>query len=164
MSNIDKIVADYGTCKKAWEIGLRIESVFWWRESKQQENIELVLITRNDVDKTFLRVSTGLTSVQYSDDEFISAPTAEEIPLPDIDTFYKLDIHISGDLRFLSLYGDQYNDSEIYYIEIKDKNADIEINEATARLKMAIWLIENVPETRKWYVENGLIKPEGNHE
>ena len=45
----------------------------------------------------------------------------------------------------------------------QDSNEHIELyidnpNEATARLKMAIWLIKNVPEARQWYIDNGYLK------
>lgn len=33
MSNIEKIVADYETCRKVWEIGLRVESLFKYEDA-----------------------------------------------------------------------------------------------------------------------------------
>lgn len=138
----EKIVADYETCKKAWDIGLRIESVFGWRvwaiDTDEQEQ---KVIYTPDFNKDY------------------PAPTAEEVPLPDSDSFdYYLKTDVSSGVRYLSLFERcKEEDEELHCIEIVYKHKKFEINEATARLRMTIWLIENVEEAKEWYIKQGFL-------
>ena len=146
MANIEKIVADYETCKKAWEMGLRLESVFRFFYSKQ------------GIWGTKIELRTGLDSFVGEDSFgfYYPAPTAEEVPLPD---YFRDNINIS-------IKCDRDYCFAIYLKKGKKKKHQLDrfryglyekFNEATARLQMAIWLIENVGEARRWYIDNNYL-------
>ena len=112
--SVEKIVADFETCKKAAEIGLEIKSVFQKHP--------------------------------------YPAPTAEEVPLPTVHMQAKTTMTIAYvSFNGLGVFW-EYQSNE--HLELYINNP----NEATARLKMAIWLIENVQEARQWYADNGYLK------
>ena len=141
MNNIEHIVADFETCKRAAEMGFKIKTIFHW-------------FKRDDDGEISFTIETKRT------DKFPStapAPTVEEVPLP-FDKIFKY---------------------EKGYYEVKISHWVVEFdtsggfgksrqaiktspNEANARLKMAIWLIENVPEARQWYIDNGYLKEVSN--
>ena len=141
--NIERIVADFETCKKAAEIGLKLDTVFKFLQN-------------TDTEET---IATGQIEELYHTDWQIwrtacPAPTAEEVPLP------TKAFRINGLLYFILC-----NRVEVSF-DTAEGNGDFlyencdNPNEATARLKMAIWLIENVPEARQWYIENGYLNEE----
>lgn len=137
MSNIEKIVADFGTCRDASIVGLQIDSYFsWWRYRCTGEAV-------------FVCESSHWGSeaaIFY--DKVLFAPTAEEVPLPFIGlTKSRLDIHFG----YI-----EWRQGVVYSHRIfVDQDS---FGEATARLKMAIWLIKNVPEAKQWYIDNGYLK------
>mgnify|MGYP001321879091 CR=1 FL=1 len=139
---ITKIVADYDTCRKAHDIGLRIESVFSW------------ILFQSDPPHVF---EQGI--ILSKNGGHYPALTAEEVPFPDTNSFaYYLKTDISSGFKYTSLCEyHREHDEEMYVIEIENENMNFKINEATARLKMAIWLIKNVPEARQWYIDNGYL-------
>ena len=141
MTNIEKIVADYETAKKAWEMGLRIESVFRFSYSKQ------------GIWGTKIELRAGLDSFVGEDSFgfYYPAPTAEEVPLP--EQIYYNDKHFKC-VTWLGLKAtgyENFNDS-LDFIGFSHNP-----NEATARLQMALWLIENVGEARRWYIDNNYL-------
>ena len=80
------------------------------------------------------------------------APTAEEVPLPTVHMQAKTTRTVS----YVS-----FNGIGVFWEYLSNEHIKLYIdnpNEATARLKMAIWLIENVPEARQWYIDNGYLK------
>lgn len=137
MNNIEKIVADYETCRKAWEIGLRAQCVFSvWHN------------TWGDVFD--VSINKNIIGIKYP------APTAEEVPLW---TDANNNTHCLW-VNNLGIAYKHYSDIDFGIIDLKYhvsifNNA---MNEATARLKMAIWLIGNVPEAKKWYIDNGYLE------
>jgi hypothetical protein len=138
--NVEHIVADFETCKKAAEIGLNIKSVF-------------TCYGNNYGDRSFALTERPLYQEWL---EEYPAPTAEEVPLP------RKAFKIDGSLYFILC-----NRAEVTFDTVKGNGDFIyencfNPNEATARLKMAIWLIENVPEVRKWYVGSGYLKEVNN--
>ena len=134
--NVERIVADFETCKKAAEVGLNIKSVF-------------TCYGNNCGDRSFALTERPLYQEWLYE---FPAPTAEEVPLPTEA------VCINGLLYFILC-----NRAEVTFDTVKGNGDFIyencfNPNEATARLKMAIWLIENVPEVRQWYVENNILK------
>ena len=138
MSSIEKIVADYETCKKAWNIGLRIESVFSYYEN-------------STVVSTLVRLAQS-NNLFIDGCELFSAPTAEEVPLPKT-------INLAENARsflWFNKSGRAYYLLEGFVTHQAD-NVTPKDNEATVRLMMAIWLIENVPEAKQWYKKMGVL-------
>lgn len=155
MTNIKKIVADYETCKKAWDMGLRIESVFAYYHEDGILSGEPDLFFGNS-DKTF-------RSKNYTEYEFYKicdAPTAEEVPLPMIfkidNSNYCVSIDLERKCVFCNLIGFDYYEKEVIFFG-GNFGSKFCCNEATARLQMAIWLCENVEEARSWYVNNNYL-------
>jgi hypothetical protein len=135
--NIERIVADFETCKKAAEMGLKINTIFHWFKRDDDGEISFTIETKMRADKF---PSTA------------PAPTAEEVPLPfRIEFKYEKGYYAVRISHWKVTFDTQGGYGKSRH-EIK-----IAPNEATARLKMAIWLIENVPEARQWYVENGYL-------
>jgi len=136
-----KILSDYETSKEAYELGLRKQTVFSWHLN---ENPICII-----EEKGWQR-------------ELFSAYTAEEVPLPfwkrtnsPIIGQYEIYMHNSG-IQYSRLILDDRG-----FVVDRESSPIISYkpNEATARLKMALWLIENVPEAKKWYIKKGdLIK------
>lgn len=88
----------------------------------------------------------------YTFNGLISAPTAEEVPLPKEINGYDLIIYNN---HVACITYEKQNFCDSFDILVK---ADIDDdNEATARLKMATWLIENVPEAKQWYIDSGYL-------
>lgn len=138
----DKILADYNTCQKAWDIGMRTESLCRW------EYYFDGIIWRTRCVSSFEPIEGHFC---------YSAPTAEEVPLPD-ELFYIESIcHcIHFDIKWITFDNIDIRSNKC----AKSTALECNPNEATARLKMAIWLIENVPEARQWYVANGYMREE----
>ena len=146
---IKKIVAEYEVCKKAWDIGLRVESVFRWH---------------NNHDRFVEFGNANEFNALY----YTPAPTCEEVPLPkEVGIWVKYGVKAQPDVEgFFNIHKIQthYDESVIIYgYQYFEEFSEVEsfsfseLNEATARLKMAIWLIENMPEARQWYVDNGYL-------
>lgn len=147
MSNIEKIVADFGTCRDASIVGLQIDSYFsWWRYRCTGEAV-------------FVCESSHWGSeaaIFY--DKVLFAPTAEEVPLP-FSVSFKHKEH-SYMLRQTNLYLALENTSApvSYYDEYACNFSVVRPNEASARLRMAIRIIEKIPEAKQWYIDNGYLK------
>jgi len=149
--NVEHIIADFETCKKAHKMGLRIDTVLKWATYEEQG--QYVISEKKGQHQYVL--DGGYKPIDY-DDFAIPAPTAEEVPLP------RKAFKIDGSLYFILC-----NRAEVTFDTVKGNGDFIyencfNPNEATARLKMAIWLIENVPEVRKWYVGSGYLKEVNN--
>jgi len=134
--SVEKIVADFETCKKAAEIGLELDTVFVHDFNHFKEKNVVHLSSEEDYTSSF------------------PAPTAEEVPLPTVYMQGKTSTTVS----YVS-----FNGLGVFWKQ--DSNEYIELyidspNEATARLKVAIQLNENVPKVRQWYVENGYLNEE----
>ena len=151
MSNIEKIVADYETCKKAWEIGLKLwdiegnfNTVFaWWQ-------------CLHDYETNIAMQSEWDSEVKLFYHKMYPAPIAEEVPLPD---YFRDDINVSVtcDRNYYYVIYTKDNKKKKHQLDRFKLGLYAKFNEATARLKIAIWLIENVPEARAWYVKNNYI-------
>lgn len=137
--SVEKIIADFETCKKAVGIGLKLNTVFDW-----------------DYDPTWFNGIIHYNGVNLGIDRShlytIPAPTAEEVPLPFRSAFKHGKGYYAVQISYWQVAFDTMKGFGKERHEIK-----IDPNEATARLKMAIWLIEKVPEARQWYVENGYL-------
>lgn len=146
--NVEHIVADFETCKKAHKMGLRIDTVLKWATYEEQG--QYVISEKKGQHQYVL--DGGYKPIDY-DDFAIPAPTAEEVPLPfRIEFKYEKGYYAVRISHWKVTFDTQGGYGKSRH-EIK-----IAPNEATARLKMAIWLIENVPEARQWYVENEYLK------
>ena len=149
--NIERIVADFETCKKAHEIGLRLDTVLKWATYEEQG--QYVISEKKGQHQYVL--NGGYKPIDY-DDFAIPAPTAEEVPLP-----WKKSLN--G--KKISLF--QAGDGISVYDHVKQRTCvscsydDEDKSRATIYLALAIWLIKNVPEARQWYVENGYMKKDG---
>lgn len=146
MSNAKKIVADFGTCKKAWDMGLRIidieykfRTVFaWWR-------------CLHDYETEIVQQSEWDSEAKMFYHKMYPAPTAEEVPLP--EQIYYNDRHF----KLISWFGLKATGYENFNDNLDFIAFSHNPNEATSRLQMAIWLIENVEEAKRWYVDNGFF-------
>jgi len=140
MNNIEHIVADFETCKRAAEMGFKIKTIFHW-------------FKRDDDGEISFTIETKRT------DKFPStapAPTVEEVPLPTV--------HMQAKTRMTISYV-SFNGLGVFWEYQSNQHLELYINnpnEATTRLKMAIWLIENVPEARQWYIDNGYLEEVNN--
>ena len=89
------------------------------------------------------------------------APTAEEVPLPILEDTSQIEYDWAFNCDRKLIFFEKSLWTEKGKETLKRKKID-DFNEATARLKMAIWLIENVPEARQWYIDNGYLKEVSN--
>jgi len=139
--NVEHIVADFETCKKAHKMGLRIDTVLKWATYEEQG--QYVISEKKGQHQYVL--DGGYKPIDY-DDFAIPAPTAEEVPLP-WGEFFTHGFTLASYPPNMAY--EVPHASHFYRHDVGDSP-----NEATARLEMAIWLIENVPEARQWYVDN----------
>ena len=149
MRQIEKIVADYETCKKAWEMGLRAKSVFKYDDDRN------IILTNGNYGAYWAANDYFGCDPLYTFGEYFFAPTAEEVPLP---TFLDLKDCSRRTLLFFDSYGDP-----VYYAGSVEKYAapkgvSESRNEATVRLMTAIGVIRDVPEAKQWYINNGYLK------
>lgn len=137
-NHVKNIVADFETCKEAKELGLKIETVFGW----------------DDVDKTI-----DTYDFMYHN---IPAPTSEEIKLPHYNEMpieyigYQIVYHDN----YILFQHEWYDGLEVFHVIHYRPEENIVINEATARLKMHIWICKNKKEMLEWYYKkNMLVRP-----
>lgn len=154
MCKVEKIVADYETCKAARGMGLRIDTIF-----KYDENSNLI-ITNGDYGAFWDSEVCSCFDPLYMFGDLIPAPTAEEVPLPMIfkidNSNYCVSIDLERKCVFCNLIGFDYYEKEVIFFG-GNFGSKFCRNEATARLQMATWLMENVPEAKQWYVDNGYL-------
>lgn len=143
---ITKIVTDYDTSKKAQDIGLRIKCNADWCK----------LVDNNISIHTKLEQALYSESREHIEEILCPAPTVEEVPLPIGITFkiggtrptncFRARVY-SNRIEFSSNISSALTGHIVFY--------DTVVNEATARLKMVIWLIENIKEVKQWYKNKG---------
>lgn len=165
--SIERIVAEYETCKKASTIGLHLKTIFHWIDitPHMEEGRQAVycieeifpnfhFIQASEEEKNSFIIDTGFAEYTYLS---LSAPTVEEVPLPD---YFRnnIDVSITCDRNYYYVIYTKENKKKKHQLDRFKYGLYAKFNEATARLKMAIWLIENVPEARQWYVDNGYLK------
>jgi len=176
-------VADIETSQEAADLGLEIKTVCSWRiynrllpGSKGNELVSII----GDITGSphFTSFETAGNCVAAENDTFISAPLTSEIPLPDIeiedeDTNYYCIVHPT---HYCDIAKDEHGGIMRW---VKHENGCSAVqqtgfkwgliqenpgklnsylkNEATARLKMVIWLVNNFPKARQWYIEKGYL-------
>jgi len=145
LRDIHEVIVDKVVSKTAYDMGFRIKSVF-----VHSPRYDDVMTTKGQYSMTH-----GGIQLHHDKDAY-PAPISEEVPLPDIG------FDINGDTYIVVVHRNY-----VIFTSIDNPNYDLyrkhicEPNEATARLKMAIWLAENVQQIRQWCIDNGYLQVAG---
>jgi len=157
MSKIKDIQADFETSKKAYDLGLKRETTFYWHTETEK-----LWVRFTDKESDFFReLEDGRAEDGETRAFLIPAYSVEEVPLPTggitIEGKRSFPVTDLGDNAIKWVF---YDKSEREWLE-QDTYTIIDATEATARLKSAIWLIENEPEAKQWYTVSGYLTGKG---
>jgi len=140
---IERIVANNEISKKAYDIGLRIESVFnWAQEWNNADTFE-----KEETPKIIERGK----NLFGNEKSLIPAPTVEEVPLPFGEVLEGKKISLYEDGQGIGVYN-LFQCHRVLSVAYRKHG-----NKATVHLAVARWLIRNIPKARQWYIDKGYL-------